>query len=150
MTTKKTKTAPPPVPDVHDARAMGRLGGKARAEKLSPERRREIAAMGGRLAKGWPKGKPRGPRTNWGASKPFGRAARAPYAILYGAEGQDFPKVFEDGPYDSVEAARAGIDQEVAAKLGGWTIVAGWQASDGQRISTGKGQVIERLFDQPV
>ena len=141
MKTKK-KTPKPPVPDVHDARAMGRLGGHARAKNLTPEERQAISRKGGLKAPGWPKGKPRGPRTNWGNSKPFGRAG-APYAILYGAEGADFPKVFEDGPYDSVEAARAGVDTDVAAKLGGWMIVAGWQASDGESITTGKGQVLE-------
>ncbi len=30
------------------AKALGRLGGLARARKLSPERRREIASQGGR------------------------------------------------------------------------------------------------------
>ncbi len=33
-------------------RKGGKKGGKARASKLSPERRREIAAMGGRAKKG--------------------------------------------------------------------------------------------------
>jgi len=30
------------------ARAMGRRGGRARAKRLSPERRRQIASLGGR------------------------------------------------------------------------------------------------------
>ncbi len=40
-----------------DIKEMGRLGGLARAAKLSPEQRRKIAAMGGRAGKG--KSRPR-------------------------------------------------------------------------------------------
>ena len=40
-----------------DVKEMGRLGGLARAAKLSPEQRRKIAAKGGRAGKG--KAKPR-------------------------------------------------------------------------------------------
>ena len=32
---------------------------------------------------------------------------KPPFAIIYGAEGYDFPYVKESGPYDSLEAALA-------------------------------------------
>jgi hypothetical protein len=41
--------------------ALGKLGGAARAAKLTPEQRRAIAVKAGKLG-GWPKGKKRGPR----------------------------------------------------------------------------------------
>ena len=83
MKTPKT----PATPDVHDARAMGRLGGKARAAKLTPEERQAISRKGGLNAPGWPKGKPRGPRANWGKGKPFGTPPRIYVISAYGDTG---------------------------------------------------------------
>lgn len=52
--------------------AWGRKGGQARTAAMTPEARRAAAAHAGKKAPGWPKGKPRGPRTNWGKGIPFG------------------------------------------------------------------------------
>jgi hypothetical protein len=41
--------------------ALGKLGGTARAAKMTPEERSAAASKAGKLG-GWPKGRPRGPR----------------------------------------------------------------------------------------
>ena len=46
-----------------NAVALGSLGGTARAAKLTPEQRSEAARKAGQASKGWPLGKPRGPRS---------------------------------------------------------------------------------------
>lgn len=43
--------------------ALGKLGGRARMDSMTPAERRAMSAKGGKNAPGWPKGKPRGPRT---------------------------------------------------------------------------------------
>ena len=66
----------------------------------------------------------------------------APFGIIYGAEGYDFPFVKERGPYASLEEATAALDHKLAKWHGGWTIVSGWEKSDGYSITTGKGRVV--------
>jgi hypothetical protein len=65
------------------------------------------------------------------------------YGIIYGTKGADFPEVAEDGPYASVNAARAAVDEVRAKRLGGWMILEHWMESDGYSITTGAGVVVE-------
>lgn len=73
-----------------------------------------------------------------------------PYGIIYGAEGYDFPLIAEDGPYETLDEARASLNSDTAARLGGWMIVSGWIASDGASITTGAGMVVESDLDAQV
>ena len=66
-----------------------------------------------------------------------------PYAILYGAEGADYPHIREDGPYWTLRAARAGVDHMLTRRYRGAMIVERWVRSDGQSITTGRGRVVE-------
>ena len=67
----------------------------------------------------------------------------APYAIIYGAEYQDFPLILEDGPYATLDAARAAVDAKRLDTYRGAMIVSDWTESDGASITTGAGVVVE-------